>query len=209
MCMCNSTCDCGGDCCDYSEEVLDFPLIGQTLPALSFDTYYQGEIRQINLGDYRGKWLAIVFYPADFTFVCPTELQDLANLYPDFQKEDAEVISVSTDTTYTHLAWHQQSPAVKTVQFPMLADPAGRLSRLLGVYLEEEGLALRGSFVIDPDGVIKAMQIHNNDIGRSGAELLRVIQAAKFVREHGEVCPANWKPGEKTLKPGDDLVGKI
>jgi peroxiredoxin (alkyl hydroperoxide reductase subunit C) len=201
--------ECNDDCLCFEDE-LRVPFIGRTLPNIHLDAFHNGQITPVQMDDYRGKWLAIVFYPADFTFVCPTELQDLAELYPQFQKEEAEVVSVSTDTAYTHLAWHASSKAVGMVEFPMLADPAGKLGRALGVYLEDEGLCLRGSFIVDPDGVIQTMEIHNNSIGRSGEELLRKLRAAKFVREHGgEVCPANWKPGAKTLKPSDDLVGKI
>lgn len=166
--------------------------------------------KTINLSDYRGKWLALVFYPADFTFICPTELKELADFYEEFKKAGAEVMSVSTDTVFVHKAWHDNSPAIKTIKFPMLADPAGRLCREFGTYIEEEGLSLRGSFIIDPDGVLKALEIHDNSIGRSAKELLRKLQAAKFVRENpGEVCPANWQPSGKTLKPGLDLVGKL
>ena len=140
----------------------------------------------------RGKWSAVVFYPADFTFVCPTELEDLANLYEDFKKENCEIYSVSTDTEYVHKAWHDSSERVKKVQYPMIADPTGKLSRMFEVMIEEEGLALRGSFIIDPEGVIQAYEVHSNGIGREANELLRKLQAAKFVRENGEVCPAKW-----------------
>lgn len=195
---------------DFEESERQMPIVGLKLPSVQLDYYQNNEIKSLNTDDWAGKWVALVFYPADFTFVCPTELQDLAHLYKEFRKEGAEVISVSTDTAYTHLAWHESSKAVGEVTFPMVGDPAAKLGRALGVYLEDEGLYLRGSFIIDPEGVIQAMEIHNNNIGRSGEELLRKLRAAKFVREHGgEVCPANWHPGEKTLKPGDDLVGKI
>ncbi len=119
-------------------------------------------------------------------------------------------MSASTDTTFVHKAWHDASKTIGKIKFPMLADPTGSLSRDYSVYIDNEGLALRGSFVIDPDGILKAYEIHDNSVGRSTDELLRKLQAAKFVRENaGEVCPMNWKPGEKTLKPGLDLVGKI
>lgn len=165
--------------------------------------------------EYKGKWLVFVFYPADFTFVCPTELEDLADHYEQFKKEGAEVFSVSTDTVFVHKAWHEHSKAIAKVKYPMLADPMGTLCRMFGTYIddpsdEDAGLSLRGSFIIDPDGKLKVMEIHANGIGRSASELLRKLQAAKFVRDHkGQVCPAKWKPGEKTLKPGMDLVGKI
>lgn len=157
----------------------------------------------------RGKWSAVVFYPADFTFVCPTELEDLANLYEDFKKENCEIYSVSTDTEYVHKAWHDSSERVKKVQYPMIADPTGKLSRMFEVMIEEEGLALRGSFIIDPEGVVQAYEVHSNGIGREASELLRKLQAAKFVRENGEVCPAKWKPGKESLKPTIDLIGKL
>lgn len=184
--------------------------IGHKIPDLELDAYVNDQIKEIRLHDYAGKWLAIVFYPADFTFVCPTELEELARLYPKFQAEDAEVLSVSTDTVYVHKAWHDHSPAIRQIKFPMVADPSGVMSREFGVYIEDEGLALRGSFIVDPDGILRAYEIHDNSIGRSMKELLRKLQAAKFVREHGgEVCPASWEPGAKTLKPSLDLVGKI
>lgn len=184
--------------------------IGHKIPDLELDAYHNDQIREIRLADFAGKWLVLVFYPADFTFVCPTELEDLAELYPQFQQEGAEVLSVSTDTVYVHKAWHDHSPAIKKIKFPMVADPSGVLSREFGVYIEHEGLALRGSFIVDPDGILRAYEVHDNSIGRSMGELLRKLQAAKFVREHGgEVCPANWQPGAQTLKPSLDLVGKI
>ncbi len=188
--------------------------INNTVPDIAFKAFQNDKDFETKLSDFKGKWLVLFFYPADFTFICPTELQDVAAHYDEFQKLDAEVVSVSTDTVYVHKAWHDTSPAIKTIRFPMAADPTGALSKTFGTYIEEgedAGLSLRGSFVIDPDGVLKAYEIHANNIGRSAAELLRKVQAAKFVREHGghEVCPANWKPGDKTLTPGMDLVGKI
>lgn len=208
--MCEEDFDC--DCSGCVDGLLDptRPLVGQILPGVELDAFHKGEFVKLNLDDYQGKWLALVFYPADFTFVCPTELEDLATLYPEFQKIGAEVLSISTDTKYSHMAWHGSSKAIGKVEYPMVADPAGIISRLLGVYLEDEGVDLRATFVIDPDGVIKTMEIHDNGIGRSAAELLRKLQAAQFVYENGDqVCPANWKPGAKTLTPGEDLVGKL
>ena len=186
------------------------PLVGSNVIANSFDAYVGEEIKKISLKDYQKKWLVLFFYPADFTFVCPTELSELSDLYDDFKQEGAEVISVSTDTAFVHKAWHDNSASIKKIKFPMLADPTGVLCESLGIYLPDEGLSLRGSFVIDPDGIIQAYEVHSNNIGRSPSELLRKLQAAKFVREHGgEVCPVNWKPGEKTLKPSTSLIGKI
>ena len=158
----------------------------------------------------KGKWLIFLFYPADFTFVCPTELEETAELYKEIQKEGAEVFSVSTDTVFVHKAWHDNSPAIKKVKFPMLADPTGKISKMFGTYIEDEGLSLRGTFIIDPEGKLKTIEIHDNNIGRSAKELLRKLRAAKFTKEHkGKVCPASWEPGSKVLKPGLDLVGKI
>lgn len=193
----------------HSEGILP-SLINARLPEWNFDVYHEGKFKEVNLADYAGKWLVLFFYPADFTFVCPTELVQMAELYPEFQKAGAEVVSVSTDTKFVHKAWHDSSPSIAKVQFPMLADPTGKLCKCLGTYIPHEGVSLRGSFIVDPDGVIQAYEIHANNIGRSAEELLRKLQAARFVRENGgEVCPANWKPGASTLKPGEDLVGKI
>ena len=184
--------------------------INQTIPDLELEAFHNGEIEKIKLSEHRGKWLILIFYPADFTFICPTELGEIADHYEEFKKLDAEVMSVSTDTAFVHKAWHDNSPTIKKIKFPMLADPTGKLCREFGTYIEDEGLSLRGTFIINPDGVLKAFEIHDNSIGRSAKELLRKLQAAKFVREHaGEVCPASWEPGKETLKPGLDLVGKI
>ena len=188
----------------------DMIKIGEAVPSFEAQAYHHNDIKRIKLSDYKGKWVAIVFYPADFTFVCPTELEEEAGLYDDFKKEGAELLSVSTDTVFVHKAWHDISPAIQKVQYPMVADPTGNLSKMFGTYIEAEGLSLRGSFIIDPDGVLQAYEIHNLPIGRSMQELLRKLKASKFVRENGgEVCPANWQPGKKTLKPGLNLVGKI
>ena len=184
--------------------------IGQKAEDFQAQAYHQNDIKTVKLSDYKGKWVVLFFYPADFTFICPTELEEVAMLYSEFQKAGAEILSVSTDTVYVHKAWHDASPAIKKIHFPMLADPSQKLSRQFGTLIEEAGLSLRGSFIIDPDGVLKCAEIHDNSIGRSAKELLRKVQAAKFVRENkGEVCPASWEPGKKTLKPGLDLVGKI
>jgi len=184
--------------------------IGQKIPDFEFQVFQQEKTKKVKLSDYLGQWLVLLFYPADFTFICPTELSEAADYYNDFKKLGAEVISVSTDTVFVHKAWHDQSPAIKKIKFPMAADPTGRLCREFGTYIEEEGLSWRGSFIIDPDGILKAYEMHDNSIGRSIKEILRKLQAAKFVREHkGQVCPVGWEPGKKTLKPGLNLVGKI
>lgn len=186
------------------------PIVGSEVANTEFEVFHEGKITKVNIDDYKGKWLVLFFYPADFTFVCPTELEELASLYSDFQKEGAEILSVSTDTAFVHKAWHDNSPAIGKVKFPMVADPTGDISRMLGVYLPDEGLALRGSFILNPEGVIKSMEVNDNSIGRSAKELLRKLRAAKFVAENdGLVCPASWEPGADTLKPGEDLIGKI
>ncbi len=184
--------------------------IGDTLPELELDVFYQGKDQKLQTTDYEGKWQIFFFYPADFTFVCPTELEELADMYTEFQHEGAEIFSVSTDTVFVHKAWKDTSAAIGKVEFPMVADPTGEICELFGTYIYDEGLSLRGTFIIDPSGELVAMEIHNNNIGRSAKELLRKLKAAKFVAEHsGQVCPASWEPGNDTLEPGMDLVGKI
>ncbi|MFA6530117.1 MAG: alkyl hydroperoxide reductase subunit C [Candidatus Micrarchaeia archaeon] len=184
--------------------------IGEKIADMELDAFYSGKNTKINLSSQKGKWLVLAFYPADFTFVCPTELEELADNYEEFKKQDAEIMSVSTDTYFVHKAWHDASPAIKKIKFPMLADPTGKMCREFGTYIENEGLSLRATFIIDPDGVLKCMEIHDNSIGRSAKEILRKLKAAKFVREHpGQVCPASWEPGKATLAPSLDLVGKI
>ena len=184
--------------------------IGQKVSDFEVDAYHNDDVKKLKISDCKGKWLVLFFYPADFTFICPTELEEAANYYEEFKKAGAEIWSVSTDTVYVHKAWHDVSPAIKKIKFPMVADPTGKLCREYGTYIEDAGLSWRGTFIIDPDGVLKAFEIHDNSIGRSAKEILRKVQAAKFVRENkGEVCPASWEPGKKTLKPGLDLVGKI
>lgn len=193
--------------------------VGHTVPDFEFEVYHDDKVKKMRFSDFKEKWTVLFFYPADFTFVCPTELEELANLYEEFKKLDAEVISMSADTVFTHKAWHDTSPSIKKISFPMGADPAGRIARAFGVlienagmeHVEDEGLSLRGTFIIDPDGVARTAEIHDNGIGRSGKELLRKLQAAQFVRTHGgQVCPAEWNPGDDTLKGGDlGLVGKI
>lgn len=194
-------------CCQEMEERLE---INAYAPQFMAKAFMNNEVKQIQLGEYRGKWVVLVFYPADFTFICPTELGDLADHYEEFQKLGCEILSISTDTHFVHKAWHDNSPTIAKIKFPMVADPTGEICKAYGTYIPEEGLSLRGTFIIDPDGVLKAFELHDNSIGRSSTELLRKIRAAQYVRTHGgEVCPANWQPGSKTLKPGLDLVGKI
>src|SRR3989338_11369181 len=175
--------------------------IGEKISDFSLDAFHEENIKKIKLSNYKGKWLILFFYPADFTFVCPTELEELAENYNEFKKLNAEVFSISADTAFVHKAWHDNSPAIRKVKFPMLADPTGKLCREFGTYIEEEGLSLRGTFIIDKHGVLKAIEMNDNSIGRSAKELLRKLLAAKFVSENdGLVCPASWQPGGKTLK---------
>lgn len=184
--------------------------IGEEIPEMTLEAFQNEEIKKISLQDFKGKWLVMIFYPADFTFICPTELEEAANAYEKFTELGAEVLSVSTDTVFTHKAWHDTSEAIKKISYPMVADPTGALSRAFGTYIEEEGLALRGTFIINPEGRLVSYEMNDNSIGRSIKELLRKVQAAKFVSENeGKVCPASWNPGEDTLEPGLDLVGKI
>jgi peroxiredoxin len=184
--------------------------VGERVPDFEADAYFSDKIGKIRLSDYKGKWVVLIFYPADFTFVCPTELEEAAEHYDEFKKLGAEVMSVSTDTAYSHKAWHDVSPSIKKVAYPMLADPTAKVCNEFGTYLEAEGVSLRGTFIIDPDMVLKSMDVHDNSVGRNTKEILRKLEAAIYVREHpGEVCPASWEPGKKTLKPGIEIVGKI
>jgi len=184
--------------------------INSEAPAFKEDAFVNNEIKKISLEDYKGKWVVLFFYPADFTFVCPTELGELADHYEEFQNLNTEVISVSTDTAFVHKAWHDDSATIKKIKYPMLADPAMRVCKSYWTLIEEEGLSLRATYFINPEGIVKAFEFHDNSIGRSVAETLRKLQAAQYVEANGgEVCPMNWKPGEKTLKPGLDLIGKI
>lgn len=184
--------------------------INEIVPDFELDAYQNNEIKKIKLSDYKGKWVILIFYPADFTFVCPTELEDAATHYDEIKSLGGEIISISNDTAFVHKAWHDNSPAIGNVQYPMLADPTGNISKIFGTYIEAEGLSLRGTFIIDPDRILKTIEINDNNIGRSAEETVRKLQAAKFVKEHkGNVCPAKWKPGDETIKPGIDLIGKI
>jgi peroxiredoxin (alkyl hydroperoxide reductase subunit C) len=185
-------------------------LINSKVPEFKLQAYHNETFKAVTQKDLHGKWSVFFFYPADFTFVCPTELGDMADKYETFKKMGVEVYSVSTDTQFSHKAWHDTSETIKKIKFPMVADPTGQFSRAMGVYIEEEGLTYRGTFLVDPEGRIKLAEVNDNSIGRNADELVRKVQAAQFVATHsGEVCPAKWKPGEKTLKPGLDLVGKI
>lgn len=185
-------------------------LINTKVPDFKVQAFHKGAFKTVSQADLNGKWSVFFFYPADFTFVCPTELGDMADRYSEFQKMGVEIYGVSTDTHFTHKAWHDTSETIKKINYPMLADPTGHLSRAFGVYIEEEGLAYRGTFLVNPEGKILLAEVNDNGIGRNAEELLRKVQAAQYTAKHpNEVCPAKWKPGEKTLKPGLDLVGKI
>jgi len=185
-------------------------LVNTTVKPFQATAFHNGKFVSVSDADLRGKWSVVVFYPADFTFVCPTELEDLAERYSEFRRLGVEVYSVSTDTHFAHKAWHDSSDAIRKVEYVMVGDPTGRITRNFEVMIEEEGLALRGTFLVDPQGEIKLCEIHDNGIGRDAGELLRKVKAAQYVASHpGEVCPARWKEGEKTLRPSLDLVGKI
>ncbi|MEY2633089.1 MAG: peroxiredoxin [Pseudomonadota bacterium] len=185
-------------------------LINSTVKPFNATAFHQGKFVPVSEADLKGKWSVVCFYPADFTFVCPTELGDLADLYPEFQKLGVEIYSVSTDTHFTHKAWADASDTIKKINYVMIGDPTGKLTRNFDVMIEEEGLALRGTFVINPEGVVKVAEIHDLGIGRDAKELLRKVQAAQYVASHpGEVCPAKWTPGAATLAPSLDLIGKI
>lgn len=186
------------------------PTIGSGITDFELNAYFQKKLTKIKLADFRGQWLILFFYPADFTFVCPTELEEMADNYEEFKKLNTEIVSVSTDTNFVHKAWHDISPAIKKITFPMAADPTGDLCKELGVYIASEGLSLRGTFIFNPEGKLVSMEVNENSIGRNVGELLRKLQAAQYVYGHsGEVCPASWKPGAKTLSPNEDLIGKI
>ena len=185
-------------------------IINTHIPEFKVQAYHNGEFKTVTDKDVLGKWAVVFFYPADFTFVCPTELEDMAEKYEEFKRLGVEVYSVSTDSHFVHKAWHDASDSIKKIQYPMLADPTGVLSRAFGVMIEEDGMAYRGTFVSNPEGLIKLVEIQDNSIGRNAEELLRRVEAAQFVATHdGEVCPAKWKQGQSTLKPSIDLVGKI
>ncbi|KAI5915804.1 alkyl hydroperoxide reductase subunit C [Thauera sp. 2A1] len=185
-------------------------IINSTVKPFQATAYHEGKFIPVSDETIKGKWSVFFFYPADFTFVCPTELGDMADLYADYKALGVEVYSVSTDTHFTHKAWHDASDTIKKIRYPMIGDPTHAISRNFDVLIEEEGLALRGTFVVDPEGRIKVAEIHDLGIGRDAAELLRKVKAAQYIAAHpGEVCPAKWTEGAETLKPSLDLVGKI
>lgn len=185
-------------------------MINKEISDFNVMAFQNGEFKEVSKNDVLGKWSIFFFYPADFTFVCPTELEDLANKYNDFRESNCEVYSVSTDTHFVHKAWYDVSERIKKINYIMLADPTHELSKDFEVYIDSDGLAERGSFIVNPDGKIVAYEVTSGNVGRNAEELFRKLQACQFVAEHGdEVCPANWQPGNETLKPSLDLVGKL
>ncbi len=185
-------------------------LIGKEVQPFKASAFQDGQFIEVTEENLKGHWSIVCFYPADFTFVCPTELEDLQGQYPALKELGVEVFSVSTDTHYTHKAWHENSEAIGKITYTMIGDHAHVISRNFDVLIEEEGAADRGTFIIDPDGVIQSMEINADGIGRDASSLINKIKAAQYVRNHpGEVCPAKWQEGSETLKPSLDLVGKI
>lgn len=185
-------------------------LINSQVPPFKAQAFHNGKFVEVTEASLKGKWSVVIFMPAAFTFNCPTEIEDAADSYAEFQKAGAEVYIVTTDTQFSHKVWHETSPAVGKAKFPLVGDPTHALTRAFGVHIDAEGLALRGTFVINPDGVIKTMEVHDNAIARDVKETVRKLKAAQYVASHpGEVCPAKWNEGAKTLKPSIDLVGKI
>ena len=204
-------CEYCGEFHDFVHDHLSLVKVGEPVPDFQFEAYHDGATKVMSFSQLRGKWVALVFYPADFSFVCPTELEELAKLYPQFKKLGAEVISMSTDTVYVHKAWRDASESIRQIAYPMASDPSGKIGSAFGVLVEsedeaalvpDEGLALRGTFIIDPSGVLRSMEVNDTSIGRKGAEALRKLQAAQFVDSHkGQVCPASWEPGNDPLEP--------
>lgn len=185
-------------------------VINTEVKPFKAQAFKNGKFIEVSNETFKGKWAVFVFYPADFTFVCPTELEDLAEHQAEFDKLGVEVFSVSTDTHFSHKAWHDSSEAIGKIKYTMIGDPTGTITRNFEVMREDQGLADRGTFIVDPDGIIQALEITAEGIGRDAKDLLRKVKAAQYVRAHpGEVCPAKWEEGSKTLTPSLDLVGKI
>ncbi|PJK09610.1 peroxiredoxin [Lysobacteraceae bacterium NML95-0200] len=185
-------------------------LINTEVQPFKANAFKNGEFITVTEADLKGKWSVLIFMPAAFTFNCPTEIEDAADNYAEFEKAGAQVFIITTDTHFSHKVWHETSSAVGKAKFALVGDPSHALSKAFDVLIPEEGLALRGTFIINPEGVIKTMEVHDNSIARDVAETVRKLQAAQYVANHdGEVCPAKWKEGQKTLKPSLDLVGKI
>ncbi|MDO5406881.1 MAG: alkyl hydroperoxide reductase subunit C [Eubacteriales bacterium] len=185
-------------------------FIGKEIGDFAVQAFADGEFKEVKKADVLGRWSVFFFYPADFTFVCPTELEDLADRYEEFQEIGCEIYSVSCDSHFVHKAWHDASDTIKKIHYPMLADPTGRLTRDFDVMIESDGMAERASFIVNPEGRIVAYEVIAGNVGRNADELLRRVKASQFVAEHGDqVCPAKWQPGAETLKPSLDLVGLL
>ncbi len=187
-------------------------MVGKEVPDFEAQAYFPqgGSVEKIKLSDYRGQWVVLCFYPADFTFVCPTEINSVARVYDELQKLNVEVLAISTDTVFSHKVWHESSELIKPVKFPMVSDPKGAVARLYEVYDEEEGVAVRGRFLIDPDGILRAVEVVYPNVGRNVKELIRQIKAFQYVRKNpDEIAPAGWEPGKKTFKPGIEIAGKV
>jgi len=188
------------------------PKIHQMFPDFTLPAYYPKEDveKTVSLETFKGKWLVVFFYPADFTFVCPTELKDMGKHYAEFQKYNAEILAISTDTVFTHKAWVSEEKLLEDISFPLAADHTGVLTRTLGIYNENNGHADRAAYIIDPDGIVQTIEIVADNIGRSAGEILRKFKALDYVRKNsGLACPASWEEGDKTLRPGLDIVGKV
>ena len=185
-------------------------LINKEVSEFSVQAFQDNAFKTVTKADILGKWSVFFFYPADFTFVCPTELEDLAEKYEDFKSIGCEIYSVSCDSHFVHKAWHDASKTIQKIKYPMLADPTGALARDFDVMIESEGMAERGSFIVNPEGRIVAYEVIAGNGGRNADELFRRVQASQFVASHDDqVCPAKWRPGAETLKPSLDLVGLL
>jgi peroxiredoxin (alkyl hydroperoxide reductase subunit C) len=196
-------------CLIQAEETI-MSMIQKMVGDFTVEAFHNDAFKTVTRADILGKWSVFFFYPADFTFVCPTELADLAEKYDEFKAIGCEIYSVSCDTHFVHKAWYDTSETIKKIRYPMLADPTGVLARGFDVLIEEKGLADRGDFIVNPEGKIVAYEVVAGNVGRNADEIFRQVQASQFVAEHGDqVCPARWKPGAKTLKPGLDLVGRL
>ena len=185
-------------------------LINTQVQPFKASAFHNGNFIDITEANLKGKWSVVIFMPAAFTFNCPTEVEDAADHYAEFQKLDTEVYIFTTYSHFAHKVWHETSPAVCKAKFPLVGDPTHQLTQAFGVHIPEEGMALRGTFVINPEGVIKTLEIHDNAIARDVKETLRKLKAAQYVAKNpGQVCPAKWNEGAATITPSLDLVGKI
>lgn len=205
------------DCCDHDHDEMDYmecAKVGQPVRDFTMEAYdpTEGGFTTVQLSKLlkKKKWTILVFYPADFTFVCPTELADLATQHAKLKKLGAELISVSTDTKFTHLAWKNDERLLKDVKFLMAADTNGNVSRYFDVWDAETGMDLRGTFIINPEGVLVSSEVNFYNVGRNADELVRKMEAnVHLMKNPNEACPAKWTPGQKTLTPGKDMVGKV